>query len=49
MKFHPFPFHPFLKKNMLGTGGMNSIFVHPPCLFTCSENERERVGMSGNE
>ena len=42
MSFHPFPFHPFPKKNTLGTGGMNSIFVHPPPISTLS-------GSDGNE
>lgn len=37
--FHPFPFHPFPKKNTLGTGGMNSIFVHPPPFSTHSESD----------
>lgn len=42
MSFHSFPFHPFPKKNTLRTGGLNSIFVHPPPLST-------RSGSDGNE
>ena len=31
-QFHSFPFHTFLKKNKLGTGGMNQIFMSTPTL-----------------
>jgi hypothetical protein len=29
-QFHSFPFHSFPKKNCLGTGGMNEIFMSNP-------------------
>lgn len=29
-KFHTFPFHTFPKEYMLGTGGMNEIFMSNP-------------------
>ena len=31
-QFHSFPFHSFLKEYMLGTGGMNKLFMSTPTL-----------------